>query len=903
MHVAADLNWLLQFVLLAFAGAFGLLYLIRSTASRYLVVDSSFDSSAADYSSLDNRKRENMAETSCAAESFGSCAVCGLLTKKHCASCKMVKYCSGACQKSHWYSEHKKKCSDLQSAYKANGTKPTLALRRRRKASVVMGGSSNKILFPYEEFVKFFSWDKPGYPPCGLLNCGNSCFANVVLQCLTYTRPLVAYLLEEGHLLECQIDDWCFLCEFQKHVERASRSANPFSPMNILSRLPNIGGNLGYGKQEDAHEFMRFAIDTMQSVSLDEFGGEKAVHPSCQETTLIQHIFGGRLQSQVICKECNNISNQFENMMDLTVEIHGDAGSLEECLDQFTAKEWLHGDNLYKCDGCNAYVMAWKRLTIQRAPNILTIALKRFQSGRFGKLNKRVTFPETLDLSPYMSELEDGHDIYKLYAVIVHVDMLNASFFGHYICYIQDFSGNWYRIDDSKVASVCLDEVLSQGAYMLLYSRIRARPSCLLPSELLKEEESTNVKINEVVDPSLEQSEEPSSDAVHVDSSVDSGHYLSANGPVFKVSSEEDLLSVNTTDTKGDASGDKEMVCSDLISPTVKDMEIDLTDELPDPTTIFSSNNFLTKMDTKYSESSSFVSDVEDTCCGRENEARAEIRSYNSRSMPENIVGQGNGLPSPVESPSFVKKSGEASPVPKFEPLFAPGFLEKRLGKKIIKMEDKATNMEIDITEELPDPTTISSSDNFFSEVDFKNPESSSSVSDVEDACCVRGNEVRDETRSCNSTSMPENIVREENGLPSSVENLSFVKKAEVSPVPKSKPLFAPGFLDKRAGKKIIQLEDKVPAELIKLECESSLSCEGGGLLNQKKARTMHKPLFASGFLERRPQEKFVKVKDKVSEKLIKLEPLSSLSCENGKFSSGDKPCAVQQYRSLENGE
>lgn len=37
----------------------------------------------------------------------------------------------------------------------------------------------------------------------------------------------------------------------------------------------------------------------MQSVCLDEFGGEKVVHPSYQETTLIQHIFGGRLHSQV----------------------------------------------------------------------------------------------------------------------------------------------------------------------------------------------------------------------------------------------------------------------------------------------------------------------------------------------------------------------------------------------------------------------------------------------------------------------------------------------------------------------------------------------------------------------------------------------------------------------------
>jgi len=37
----------------------------------------------------------------------------------------------------------------------------------------------------------------------------------------------------------------------------------------------------------------------MQSVCLDEFGGEKSVPPNLQETTLIQHIFGGRLQSEV----------------------------------------------------------------------------------------------------------------------------------------------------------------------------------------------------------------------------------------------------------------------------------------------------------------------------------------------------------------------------------------------------------------------------------------------------------------------------------------------------------------------------------------------------------------------------------------------------------------------------
>lgn len=54
---------------------------------------------------------------------------------------------------------------------------------------------------------------------------------------------------------------------------------------------------------------------------------------------------------QVICTECDKISYRYENMMDLTVEIQGDVASLEDCLDQFTVKEWLDGENMYKCDG------------------------------------------------------------------------------------------------------------------------------------------------------------------------------------------------------------------------------------------------------------------------------------------------------------------------------------------------------------------------------------------------------------------------------------------------------------------------------------------------------------------------------------------------------------------------
>ncbi|KAL2641410.1 hypothetical protein R1flu_008997 [Riccia fluitans] len=443
------------------------------------------------------------------------CAICHNTSNTRCSRCKAVRYCSEACQLLHWKHGHKQECRAPDPSTSSGSTYTSSrnfsdafsrntfpgASRALSEVSYLNGiqdanhcqslkpVSSNgltangalpkpkQVLFSYKSFVKFFNYDRLGVPPCGLINCGNSCFANVVLQCLTYTRPLTTYLLDGSHGEKCTRDDWCFMCELQNHVYRVRQEQSVFSPIRILSRIRNIGNHLGYGKQEDAHEFMRFAIDSMQSTCLDEFGGEKAVDTRSQETTLIHHIFGGHFQSQVQCMQCLHESNRYEKMMDLAVEIHGSVETLEDALAQFTAPEWLDGDNKYKCDRCNAYVKARKRLTLHEGPNILTIALKRFQSGKFGKLNKRVTFPEVLDMTSYMSERGDRPPPYLLYAVVVHVDMLNASFFGHYICYVKDAQGIWYKIDDSKVKEVDVEKVMSQKAYMLFYTRSAPRPA------------------------------------------------------------------------------------------------------------------------------------------------------------------------------------------------------------------------------------------------------------------------------------------------------------------------------------------------------------------------------------------------------------------------------------------
>ena len=80
MHVSGfplDLNWFLQFIVTALVIAFGLLHLVKNTASKYFMVDANFDS-------LDSRKMRPPAAD--------SCVVCGNLTTKQCSGCKLVKY-------------------------------------------------------------------------------------------------------------------------------------------------------------------------------------------------------------------------------------------------------------------------------------------------------------------------------------------------------------------------------------------------------------------------------------------------------------------------------------------------------------------------------------------------------------------------------------------------------------------------------------------------------------------------------------------------------------------------------------------------------------------------------------------------------------------------------------------
>ncbi|KAL2504507.1 Ubiquitin carboxyl-terminal hydrolase 17 [Abeliophyllum distichum] len=335
-----------------------------------------------------------------------------------------------------------------------------------------IGKYNHEAVFSPKLFMQLYSCGDVEFHPFGLVNCGNSCYANAVLQCLAFTRPFSSYLLHGFHSKTCQKEDWCFICEFEFLLLKGQKMKSPLSPIGILSQIQKIGSNLSHGREEDAHEFLRCVVETMQSICLEEAGTPCLLD---EESTLVGLTFAGYLRSKIKCMKCSGRSERCDRMMDLTVEIDGDIDTLEEALVQFTTSETLTGDNKYKCSRCKSYQKAKKKLTVLEAPNILTIVLKRFRSGNLGKLDKLVQFPEVLNLAPFMSGTSDKCHIYSLYGLVVHLDIMNAAYSGHYISYVKDFRGDWFRIDDSRVIPVELETVLSEQAYILLYARRNPR--------------------------------------------------------------------------------------------------------------------------------------------------------------------------------------------------------------------------------------------------------------------------------------------------------------------------------------------------------------------------------------------------------------------------------------------
>ena len=108
------------------------------------------------------------------------------------------------------------------------------------------------------------------------------------------------------------------------------------------------------------------------------------IQPS-QCSCVVDTIFTGKLQSDVVCQVCQGVSTTIDPFWDISLDLPAitDSISLEDCLQRFTRPEHLGSMSKIRCSHCDRNQERTKlnQLTLQKLPVIASFPLKRFENS------------------------------------------------------------------------------------------------------------------------------------------------------------------------------------------------------------------------------------------------------------------------------------------------------------------------------------------------------------------------------------------------------------------------------------------------------------------------------------------------------------------------------------------
>jgi len=335
----------------------------------------------------------------------------------------------------------------------------------------------------------------------GLNNIGNTCFMNSILQCLSNTQKLKDFCLKADYEINPKSKmSGRLINSFSDLMKELWTSESSVTPRNLKHQVQKFSTQFSGYNQHDSQEFLRFLLEGLHEdinqvrrknskplQDLDHLNGcDKAIETwrwyKTKEDSRIFDLFVGLLESALKCSECGYTSLTYDPFWDLSLPLakssYGDT-SLEDCLQIFTKKEILDGDEQPKCEKCKCRRRMTKKLSIHKFPRYLVLHLKRFSDSQMfrKKLSTHVNFPtRNLDLSDFASTCsnENVTPTYELYAVSNHVGSTHS---GHYTANCQNYQNKqWYNYNDSSCRQISESSVCTKEAYVLFYQLKSSRP-------------------------------------------------------------------------------------------------------------------------------------------------------------------------------------------------------------------------------------------------------------------------------------------------------------------------------------------------------------------------------------------------------------------------------------------
>ncbi|KAF6135772.1 hypothetical protein GIB67_028628 [Kingdonia uniflora] len=184
--------------------------------------------------------------------------------------------------------------------------------------NVWFGSSSGNV----KDSVKLENAERTGgYVVRGLVNHGNTCFFNSVLQ------NLIAIDQFRNSFIKLDLFFGPLTSSLKKLLDEASLESNTkniISPKPVLKCISDRASQFKGYQQQDSHELLRCLLDGLQH---EESAAKKVLSSVENEQTsnlgplFVDMIFGGRLSSTVCCLTCRHSSIVYEPFLDLSLPV------------------------------------------------------------------------------------------------------------------------------------------------------------------------------------------------------------------------------------------------------------------------------------------------------------------------------------------------------------------------------------------------------------------------------------------------------------------------------------------------------------------------------------------------------------------------------------------------------
>ncbi|KAL3315818.1 Ubiquitin carboxyl-terminal hydrolase 46 [Cichlidogyrus casuarinus] len=300
----------------------------------------------------------------------------------------------------------------------------------------------------------------------GLVNFGNTCYCNSVLQALYFCKPFREKILQYRQQNKCFKKDTLLTClaDLFYTISSQKKKVGQISPKKFIQKLKKENTSFDNFLQQDAHEFLNYLLNRIADLLQCEKNLNNHITAKNADSKFatgqkffseagnwIHDIFQGTLTNETKCLNCETVRTKDEDFIDLSVDVEQDT-SISHCLQCFSNTETIQSDNKYYCEVCCCKQEAQKRMRIKRLPLLLALHLKRFKYheayNRFAKLSYRVAFPLELRLYNTSDDATNPNRMYELMAVVVHSG--SGPNRGHYISLVKSH-GLWLLFDDDYV--------------------------------------------------------------------------------------------------------------------------------------------------------------------------------------------------------------------------------------------------------------------------------------------------------------------------------------------------------------------------------------------------------------------------------------------------------------------